>query len=83
MLPDSMLRCLGLFENCFTAPSYQRFLTEMVHAFGARGVAATSPYDAWQDRLMRGRAATIYGGTSEVQRNIIAKSMGLPTSAAR
>lgn len=27
MLPDSMLRCLGLFENCFTAPSYQRFLT--------------------------------------------------------
>lgn len=26
MLPESMLRCLALFENCFTAPSYQRFL---------------------------------------------------------
>ncbi len=27
MLPESMLRCLALFENCFTSPSYRRFLT--------------------------------------------------------
>jgi alkylation response protein AidB-like acyl-CoA dehydrogenase len=42
-----------------------------------------APYDAWQDRLMRGRSATIYGGTSEVQRNLIAKSLGLPASSGR
>lgn len=27
MLPESMLRCLAPFENCFTSPSYSRFLT--------------------------------------------------------
>lgn len=62
---------------------YQRFLSSLMHAFGADGLTQTPPYDAWQDRLLRGRAATIYGGTSEVQRNIIAKSLGLPSSAAR
>lgn len=29
MLPESLLRCLALFENCFTAPSYERFVTLM------------------------------------------------------
>jgi alkylation response protein AidB-like acyl-CoA dehydrogenase len=62
---------------------YQRFLTVMVHSFGVHGLPSTPPYDAWQDRLLRGRAATIYGGTSEVQRNVIAKSLGLPASATR
>jgi hypothetical protein len=27
MLPDAFLACLCVFEGCFTAPSYQRFLT--------------------------------------------------------
>lgn len=62
---------------------YQRFLAAVNQSFGAAGVASTAPYDAWHDRLLRGRAATIYGGTSEVQRNIIAKSLGLPASSSR
>jgi alkylation response protein AidB-like acyl-CoA dehydrogenase len=62
---------------------YQRFLSSLVDAFGERGLVQEAPYDAWQDRLLRGRAATIYGGTSEVQRNIIAKSLSLPASSPR
>ena len=29
MLPESLLGCLSAFENCFTAPSYRRFVTLM------------------------------------------------------
>ena len=29
MLPQSLLECLSAFEDCFTAPSYRRFLTLM------------------------------------------------------
>jgi len=29
MLPESLLGCLSAFEDCFTAPSYRRFLTLM------------------------------------------------------
>ena len=27
MLPESFIFCLACFQDCFTAPSYQRFLT--------------------------------------------------------
>ena len=77
------LGALSSMSKLVWSESYQRFLTAMVHALGVQGLAATPPYDAWQDRLMRGRSATIYGGTSEVQRNIIAKSLGLPASSTR
>jgi alkylation response protein AidB-like acyl-CoA dehydrogenase len=61
----------------------QRFQRAVVDAAGEAGVGADAPWDKWQDRLLRARAGTIYGGTSEVQRNIIAKSLGLPVSGGR
>ena len=29
MLPETFLSCLACFQDCFTAPSFQRFLTLM------------------------------------------------------
>jgi alkylation response protein AidB-like acyl-CoA dehydrogenase len=37
-----------------------------------------SHYGSWFDRYFRSFAATIAGGTSEIQRNIIAQILGLP-----
>lgn len=74
---------LSSMSKLVWSEGYQRFLTAMNQAFGFGGLACAPPFDAWQDRLMRGRAATIYGGTSEIQRNIIAKSLGLPSSSTR
>jgi len=56
---------------------------------GLRHPATTSsyaPYDldylsaSWIERYFRSFAATIAGGTSEIQRNIIARGLGLPLS---
>lgn len=77
------LGALSSMAKLVWSEAYQRFLSTTMQCFGVDGVADAPPYDAWHDRLMRGRAATIYGGTSEVQRNVIAKSLGLPASTAR
>ena len=38
--------------------------------------------DAWQRLFLVGRAETIYGGSDEIQRNIIAtRALGLPRQA--
>lgn len=77
------LGALPSMSKMVWSEGYQRFLTAIVKSFGADGLVKEPPFDAWQDKLLRGRSATIYGGTSEVQRNIIAKSLGLPASSAR
>lgn len=77
------LGALSSMAKLVWSEAYQKFLTTTMQCFGVDGLADAPPFDAWQDRLMRGRAATIYGGTSEVQRNVIAKSLGLPASSAR
>jgi alkylation response protein AidB-like acyl-CoA dehydrogenase len=48
---------------------------------GAEGLTARAPddLDEWQRRFLFTRADTIYGGSDEVQRNILAERViGLP-----
>ena len=42
---------------------------------GARGAAPAGASDAARRAFMYGRAATIYGGSNEVQKNITAKAV--------
>ncbi|BBZ68137.1 acyl-CoA dehydrogenase [Mycolicibacterium insubricum] len=55
---------------------------------GLRHPATTAPYApydldylsaSWMERYFRSFAGTIAGGTSEIQRNIIARGLGMPT----
>jgi alkylation response protein AidB-like acyl-CoA dehydrogenase len=46
------------------------------------GAEGTGDLDAWQRLFLFGRAETIYGGSDEIQRNIIAtRALGLPRPA--
>ena len=45
----------------------------------AADAADAADLDAWQRLFLFGRAETIYGGSDEIQRNIIAaRALGLP-----
>ena len=60
---------------------WHRALGEL--AMDVRGAAsmAGEDLDAWQRLYLFGRAETIYGGSDEIQRNIIARrALGLPRS---
>ena len=51
-------------------------------AGGPIGAAAGDELDRWQRLFLFGRAETIYGGSDEIQRNIIAaRALGLPRPA--
>lgn len=64
--------------------NWHRRLGELaMRARGAPGMLADGePYDQWQRLYLFSRADTIYGGSNEVQRNIIAERvLGLPKEA--
>lgn len=61
-----------------TGQGYAEFA---VSSFGTDGAIweKDSPQGTWAEYLLASRATTIYGGTSEVQLNIIAERLlGLP-----
>jgi len=61
-----------------TGQGYAEFVVSSFGTDGAIGDGAT-PQGRWADFLLASRATTIYGGTSEVQLNIIAERLlGLP-----
>lgn len=72
-------------SKMFWSEYSQRFLDDVATMRGAEAmlipdqpVDSYSP-DAWNGELLRSRASTIWGGTAEVQRNIIAERvLGLP-----
>ena len=50
-----------------------------MEVIGASSMAAEDDLDEWQRLFLFGRAETIYGGSDEIQRNIIAtRALGLP-----
>jgi alkylation response protein AidB-like acyl-CoA dehydrogenase len=63
---------------------YQQRLSEIaLDVIGPRSAirptGAGYPTDRWQDTWLAARSATIYAGTSEIQRNILAERvLGLP-----
>ena len=58
----------------FVTGTSQRVVVEGLQMMGRNGYS--SEYD--MERLVRATlVSTIYGGTSEIQRNIIAKTLGL------
>ena len=67
---------------------YQKRLGEIVADLrGAPGLVRPEgdgyPIDRWQELFLASRAGTIYSGTSEIQRNIIAeRALGLPRGGA-
>jgi isovaleryl-CoA dehydrogenase len=72
--PDRMLPREASMVKLFVAETAQKAALEGMQMMGGYGYS--SEYD--MERLVRQTlVATIYGGTSEIQRNIIAKTLGL------
>ncbi len=59
--------------------SHQAQLATLLEVAGREITEAAPGWADWQRALMYSRAETIYGGTSEIQRNLIAKALGLPS----
>jgi alkylation response protein AidB-like acyl-CoA dehydrogenase len=76
----------GSMHKLFYAESMTADAAELVDMLGAEGVLPrgedNAPVDGWVEHLFRHAAVTtIYGGTSEMQRSIIAeRGLGLPRS---
>ena len=74
----------GSILKLFWSEAEQRLMETAVDMLGARGVLPEGEPRAvdggiWARELLWTRSATIYAGTSEVQRNIIAQRvLGLP-----
>ncbi|MBS1879441.1 MAG: acyl-CoA/acyl-ACP dehydrogenase [Actinobacteria bacterium] len=72
--PDRMLPQQASMVKLFVTEAVKRAALEGMQLMGGYGYS--SEYD--MERLVRSSlVATIYGGTSEIQRNIIAKTLGL------
>lgn len=76
----------GTMAKLFTTEHYQRSASDLVDMLGADGVRRhgdpSAPADGWIEQTERHcQVTTIYGGTSEVLRGIIAqRGLGLPKS---
>jgi alkylation response protein AidB-like acyl-CoA dehydrogenase len=58
---------------------HQAQLAALVDAAGPEITGGGAGWSDWLRALLFSRAETIYGGTSEIQRNLIAKSLGMPS----
>lgn len=73
-------RELGIMPNISKltfSEAYQR-LADL--GFDLQGASGLFEANYWTRTLLHSRPITVYAGTSEVQRNIIAKALGLPSS---
>nr|WP_040586706.1 acyl-CoA dehydrogenase family protein [Sciscionella marina] len=93
VMREHALRTLGMSEKDGGAgqasvakllwANWHRRLGELaMRAEGAAGLTADGGLDQWQRLYLFSRADTIYGGSNEIQRNIIAERvLGLPKEA--
>lgn len=59
--------------------SHQAQLDLALRLLGPEAAAGAEVDSGWTNSALRTRGETIYGGTSEIQRNLIAKALGLPS----
>jgi alkylation response protein AidB-like acyl-CoA dehydrogenase len=63
--------------------AHQKQLGLLLDLAGSELAVGRDRYAVLQRALLHARAETIYGGTSEIQRNLIASSLGLPSDRGR
>jgi len=72
------LRALAPVAKLMWSESHQRQLQLALQVLSERSVVAGQPGEDWWRAALFSRAETIYGGTSEIQRNLLSQAMGLP-----
>lgn len=63
--------------------THQHVLDFAVNVFGADAIQLDGPRHGWMQALLASRAETIWGGTSEIQRNLVARLVGMPGGSSR
>lgn len=72
------LRSLAPAAKLNWSESHQRQLQLALDVLCARAVVEGEPGEDWWRAALFSRAETIYGGTSEIQRNLLGRALGLP-----
>lgn len=69
---------LSSIAKVFWSESHQAQMSLAAELLGPQFVVGDGPGADWYRAAMYARAETIYGGTSQIQRNVLARSLGLP-----
>jgi alkylation response protein AidB-like acyl-CoA dehydrogenase len=69
---------LSSVAKVFWSESHQAQMDVVSELLGPGFVTDQSPESDWYRASMYARGETIYGGTSQIQRNVLARSLGLP-----
>jgi alkylation response protein AidB-like acyl-CoA dehydrogenase len=78
-LADPDIKANASVMKLFWSTWHQRFGELAMAVLGRAGMVADGEWDEWQRLFLFSRADTIYGGSNEIQRNIIAeRALGLP-----
>jgi alkylation response protein AidB-like acyl-CoA dehydrogenase len=72
------LGSLASIAKLYWSESHQALLRLAVETLGREATRHSNV--EWLNSLLSSRAETIYGGTSEIQRSLIAKALGLPSA---
>jgi alkylation response protein AidB-like acyl-CoA dehydrogenase len=75
---DGDLRALAPVAKLSWSESHQRQLRLALDLLSNRAVLGAVPGQDWLRAALFSRAETIYGGTSEIQRNLLSRALGLP-----
>lgn len=74
---DGQAGALASIGKLSWSEAHQELVATARRCSGPLAAVRIPPHDAWMDKALAARAVTIYGGTSQIQRELIARSMGL------